>query len=230
MYKEKTFLAIIPARGGSERLPKKNILPLMKKPLIEWTIEAGLGSNYIDRVVVSSDDEEILSIAEEQGVTTISRPDHLSNSKSKTTEVISHVLDSIADQFDYFVILQPTSPLRHSAHIDEAIELILHKNANAVVSISESKHSPLWCNTLPNDGLMNDFIPDSAKGKRSQDLEKYYRLNGAIYIVYTKCFNSSNSLMPKDTYAYLMKQEESIDIDTKYDFLCAEAIMKCKKI
>ena len=77
---------------------------------------------------------------------------------------------------------------------------------------------------------MNDFIPDSAKGKRSQDLEKYYRLNGAIYIVYTKCFNSSNSLMPKDTYAYLMKQEESIDIDTKYDFLCTEAIMKSKKI
>ena len=106
----------------------------------------------------------------------------------------------------------------------------MEKSANSVVSVSQTGHSPLWCNTLPDDGLMNDFISKSIEGKRSQDLENYYCLNGAIYIVNIKAFSTSESLMSKDTYAYVMNQESSIDIDTMYDFVCAEAIMKYNEL
>ncbi|MDQ7047920.1 MAG: acylneuraminate cytidylyltransferase family protein [Sulfurovum sp.] len=184
MLNGKTFLAIIPARGGSKRLPRKNVLDLAGKPLIAWTIKAGLKSKYIDKVIVTSDDDEILDIAKQFGSGTIKRPDELANDTATSFDAIKHTIENTED-YDYIILLQPTSPLRTSIHIDEAIEEVENKQADAIISVTEMDHSPLWSNTLPDDGNIKDFIRNEVKNKRSQDLETYYRLNGAIYICNT---------------------------------------------
>ena len=225
MYKDKSFLAIIPARGGSKRLPRKNVLDLNGKPLIVWTIEAGLNSKYIDKIIVSSDDDEILDISKNFGAETIKRPDELASDTATTFDAIKHTIDNL-EKYDYIVLLQPTSPLRDEKHIDEAIELLVEKNADAVVSVCEMDHSPLWSNTLPQDGNMNNFLRDEVLNKRSQDLEKYYRINGAIYICKThKLLEEKSFMLKNDIFAYVMDRKSSIDIDEEIDFKIAEVIM-----
>ena len=226
MLNRKTFLAIIPARGGSKRLPRKNILDLAGKPLIAWSIEAGLQSKYIDKVIVTSDDDEILNIAKKFGSETIKRPDKLASDTATSFDAIKHTIENI-DRYDYIVLLQPTSPLRTAAQIDGAIELLESKNADAIVSVCEMDHSPLWSNMLPKDGSMNDFIRDEVKNKRSQDLEPYYRLNGAIYIIKTdKLLEEKSFFIEKNIFAYRMDRESSVDIDEEMDFIIATALMQ----
>jgi len=226
MFHGKTFLAIIPARGGSKRLPKKNVLDLAGQPLIAWSIEAGLKSKYIDRVIVTSDDNEILDISKKYGAEIIKRPDELASDTATTFDAIKHAIDSVT-KYDYVVLLQPTSPLRNDRHIDEAIELLESKNAHAIVSICEMDHSPLWSNTLPEDGNMSNFLRDEVINKRSQDLETYYRLNGAIYICKTNNLLEEKSFFIKnDIFAYKMDKKSSIDIDEEIDFKIAAIIKK----
>lgn len=221
----KTFLAIIPARGGSKRLPRKNILDLCGKPLISWSIEAALKSKYISKVVVSSDDEEILNISSNFGADIIKRPYELANDTATTFDAIKHTIDNL-EKYDYIILLQPTSPLRNVKHIDEAIELLEEKQADAIVSVCEMEHSPLWSNTLPNDGNMRDFLREEILNKRSQDLEKYYRLNGAVYICKTDKLLENKSFFLKDNiFAYIMDRKSSIDIDEEIDFLFAERVL-----
>ena len=228
MYKDKTFLAIIPARGGSKRLPRKNVLELVGKPLIAWSIEAGLQSEYIDKAVVSSDDDEILEISEKFGANIIQRPDELASDTATTFDAIKHTIDSL-EKYDYIVLLQPTSPLRDSKHIDEAIELLENKNADAVVSVCEMDHSPLWSNILDDSLSMQGFLRDEVLNKRSQDVVKYYRLNGAIYICETKKLLEEKNFMLKDNiFAYVMDRESSIDIDEEIDFIIARSFKECR--
>jgi len=225
MYKDKTFLAIIPARGGSKRLPRKNILDLNGKPLIAYTIEAGLKSKYLDKVIVSSDDEEILSISKRYGALTIKRPDELATDTATTFDAIKHTINN-TDRYDYIVLLQPTSPLRNEKHIDEAIELLETKNADAVVSVCEMEHSPLWSNALDDSLSMSGFLKDEVLNKRSQDLEKHYRLNGAIYICKTDKLLEEKSFFLKDNiFAYIMDRKSSIDIDEEIDFKIAKFLL-----
>lgn len=224
MYRDKTFLVVIPARGGSKRLPRKNILNLCGKPLISYSIEAGLKSRYIDTTIVTSDNEEILSIAKQYGAKTIKRPDDLANDTATTFDAIRHTIENVED-YDYIVLLQPTSPLRNEKHVDEAIELLESKNADAVVSVCEMDHSPLWSNTLPQDGNMTNFLRDEVLNKRSQDLEKYYRLNGAIYICKTdKLLKEKKFMLKESIFAYKMDSESSVDIDEEIDFKIAQSI------
>ena len=218
MIKGKTFLAVIPARGGSKRLPKKNILNLAGKPMIAWSIDAGIQSRYIDTTIVSSDDTDILKIAKEYGSDTITRPAELASDTATTFDVMKHVIENV-QKHDYIVLLQPTSPLRKADDIDNAINLLMEKEADAVVSVSEMEHSPLWANTLPDDKNMQNFLDEKALNKRSQELEKYYRLNGAIYICKTEKFLEEESFFLKENcFAYEMPKERSIDIDTRFDF------------
>lgn len=225
MYKDKTFLAIVPARGGSQRLPRKNILNLNGKPLIAWSIEAGLKSKYIDKVIVTSDDSEILDMAKRFGSDTIKRPDELASDSATTYDTVKHTIDSLGD-YDYIVLLQPTSPLRTSLHIDEAIELLEHKKADAVISVCIVDHSPLWSNTLPNDGSMTGFLREEVKNKRSQDLKTYYRLNGAIYICKKERFLKEKSFfINENIYAYIMNKKSSVDIDDEIDFEFVKTLM-----
>lgn len=229
MLQEKTFLAIIPARGGSKRLPRKNVLDLAGKPLIAWSIEAGLQSKYVDRVIVTSDDDKILDIANQYGSETIKRPDELASDTASSFDAIRHTIENV-EQYDYIILLQPTSPLRNSEHIDEAIELLENKMADAIVSVCEMDHSPLWSNTLPEDGDMSHFIRDEVTSKRSQDLEKYYRLNGAIYICKTDRLLEEKTFFIEDSiFAYRMDKESSVDIDEEIDFDIAKTIMDAIK-
>ena len=222
----KTFLAIIPARGGSKRLPRKNILDLCGKPLISWSIEAALKSKYISKVVVSSDDEEILNISSNFGADIIKRSYELANDTATTFDAIKHTINNL-EKYDYIVLLQPTSPLRNEKHIDEAIELLEEKQADAIVSVCEMDHSPLWSNILPEDGNMRGFLREEILNKRSQDLEKYYRLNGAVYICKTDKLLENKSFFLKDNiFAYIMDRKSSIDIDEEIDFLFAERVIE----
>lgn len=217
----KSFLAIIPARGGSKRLPRKNILDLAGKPLIAWSIEAALKSDKISKIVVTSDDDEILDVSFKYGASIIKRPDILALDDTTTFDAIKHTIENF-EIFDYIVLLQPTSPLRYAKHINEAIDLLLEKKADAVISVCEMEHSPLWSNTLPNDNNMKNFLKEEVLNKRSQELEKYYRLNGAIYICKTdKLLENKGFFLKDNIYAYKMDKNNSIDIDEEIDFKLA---------
>ncbi|SFV54627.1 N-Acetylneuraminate cytidylyltransferase [hydrothermal vent metagenome] len=228
MLDGKTFLAVIPARGSSKRLPKKNILNLAGKPLISWSIDAAKESKYLDEIVITSDDDAILSIAKEHNLKTIKRPDELSNDTASSIDVIKHALAQFPN-YDYVVLLQPTSPLRKAKHIDEAIELLREQKADAIISVCEVEHSPLWSNTLGKNNSMIDFLDQKLLNLRSQELETYYRLNGAIYIADTKLLLAQNTFfLKKNIFAYIMQQKESIDIDTQLDFDFATFLLQGK--
>ena len=220
----RTFLAIIPARGGSKRLPRKNVLDLNGKPLIAWSIEAGVKSSYINKVLVSSDDSEILEISKQYGAETIIRPDELASDTATTFDAIKHSIEN-SEPYDYVVLLQPTSPLRDTKQINEAIDLLIEKNADAIVSVCEMDHSPLWSNTLDDSLSMEGFLKNEVLNKRSQDLETYYRLNGAIYICKTeKLLEEESFFLKENIFAYVMDRESSIDIDEEIDFRIAKTI------
>lgn len=219
------YLGIIPARGGSKRLPRKNLLDLNGKPLIAWSIEASLHSKYINKTVVTSDDDEILEVSQNYGASIIKRPSELASDTSTTFDAIKHTVDSFED-FEYVILLQPTSPLRNSNHINEAIELLEEKNADAVISVCEMDHSPLWSNTLPEDKNMNNFLRDEVLNKRSQDLDKFYRLNGAIYICKTeKLLEAKTFFLKENTFAFEMDKKSSVDIDDEFDFILVKSIL-----
>jgi CMP-N-acetylneuraminic acid synthetase len=232
MIDGRTVLALIPARGGSKRLPKKNILPLCGKPLIAWTIEAALQSKYVDQVLVSTDCSEIAAVSRQSGAEVpFLRPVELAGDTSSTNDVILHALGTIPHFIpDLVVILQPTSPLRTAAHIDESLQLLVDNNAKGIVSVSECEHSPLWANNLPENNQMGKFIRPTVIGKRSQDLPVYYRLNGAIY-AFTKdsLLSHGGVFYSNDVYAFKMDRDCAVDIDNELDFQFAEVLMKASK-
>ncbi len=226
MLNGKTFLAIIPARGGSKRLPRKNVLDLEGKPLIAWSIEAGLKSKYIDKVIVTSDDDEILDIAKKFGSNFIKRPNELASDTATTFDALKHTINNV-EEYEYIILLQPTSPLRTQKHIDEAIELLGTKKADAVMSVCEMDHSPLWSNTLPDNGSMESFLKNEVLHKRSQDLPTYYRVNGAIYICKTHTLlKEKGFFIHNNIFAYVMDRKSSVDIDEEIDFKFAEQILQ----
>ncbi len=227
-----TLLAVIPARGGSKRLPGKNLKPLCGKPLIAWSIEAAKQSRHIDCTVVSTDDPAIADAARKYGAETpFIRPSNLATDTSGTVEVIEHALkwyeNELNRRFDFVVLLQPTSPLRTAEEIDEAVELLKKKGADAVISVCEMDHSPLWSNTLPPDLSLKHFIRPEIQHLRSQDLPTYYRINGAIYICKTEKLLKEKTLFLSDNiYAYKMCREHSIDIDSPIDLIVAQALLE----
>lgn len=231
MFQGKKILAVIPARGASKRLPKKNILDLAGKPLIAWSIDEALKSQYLDKVMVTTDDEGIMEVAKKYGAEVpFKRPESLATDSATTFDTIEHAIkyynSTLGEEFNYVLLLQPTSPLRTSQHIDEAIELLFSKCADAVISVCEMDHSPLWSNTLPEDFSMNNFLREDIKNLRSQDLPKYFRLNGAIYLCEINRFLNEKGFFLKDNiFAYLMPFDSSQDIDSHYDFLMAEFII-----
>ncbi|MDG0817349.1 acylneuraminate cytidylyltransferase family protein [Bdellovibrio svalbardensis] len=231
MFKGKSFLAIIPARGGSKRLPGKNVRLLAGKPLVNWSVEAALSSKYVDEVLVSTDSTEVVEAARAVGVSVpFVRPVELSSDTASSSDVIQHALDFYRNEqgkiFDYVILLQPTSPLRTAEDIDSAIELLSQKKADAVISVCPMEHSPLWSNILPEDLSLGNFLRSEVQGVRSQDLPTYYRINGAIYICDMKRFTSEKTLFLKENiFAFVMSSEKSVDIDTLTDFALAEVLI-----
>ncbi|MFA0216740.1 CMP-N-acetlyneuraminic acid synthetase [Vibrio cyclitrophicus ZF205] len=226
MLNGKRVIAIIPARGGSKRLPRKNIKQLGDKPLIAWSIDAAKNSKYIDRIIVSTDCHEISSIAKKFGADVpFLRPANLSGDTAGTNDVIFHTLEEVDEDFSYVILLQPTSPLRKTEDIDGLLESF-NDAVEGVVAVCPCEHSPLWANTLPSNKNMGEFFSDSILGKRSQDLPDYYRLNGSIYAFKLDSFYENKGIFYSDkVIAYNMPIERSIDIDTIVDFHIAEVML-----
>jgi len=220
-------VAVIPARGGSKRLPKKNILELAGKPLIAWTIEAALKSKSISDVIVSTEDIEIAKIARQFGAKVpYMRSDALATDYTKSIDVVLDLIRRINFSYKYIALLQPTSPLRTAIHIDESIEVLKKNDADAVVSVCKLDYPVEWSNVLPQNGAMDAFFDKNILNMRSQDFPNRYRLNGAIYIIKkNKVKKDGGFVLEKGTYAYLMDRQCSVDIDTKLDFTLANILM-----
>jgi len=234
MYKDKKILAMIPARGGSKRLPRKNIRELHGRPLIAWTIEEAKKSRYIDRIIVSTDNKEIAEVSKRFGVEVpFLRPKELAQDETKTIDVVRHTIEwaekESGEVYGLLITLQPTSPLRSSEDIDNAVELLFKKNAKAIVSVCEAENHPYWSNVLPKDGCMDGFVKPENESKNHQDFPAFYRLNGVFRLAYIDYFKKEGAFFGRDTYAYIMPRERSVDINDEMDFDFAEFLMKNKK-
>ena len=222
-------IAVITARSGSKGVKDKNIRQLEGKPLLAYTVEAALRSGCFDCVHVSTDSEEYAKIAKAYGADVpFLREVSLATDTAGTWDVLRACVeqyDRLGQKFDTVTLLQPTSPLRDVLDIQKAFQIFEEKHAQSVVSVCEVEHSPMLCNTLGTDGSMDGFVDLNKVGRR-QDMETYYRLNGAIYIQTTKLLMEQGNLYGSGAYAYVMSQEHSIDIDTELDFLIAETILK----
>ena len=223
-------IAIIPARSGSKGLKDKNIKDLCGKPLIAYTIEAALESKMFDSVMVSTDSEKYAEISRQYSAEVpFLRSEETSRDTSGSWDVVREVLARYkkrCQEFDTVMLLQPTSPLRTSEDIINAFQLKKQKNADAVISVCEMDHSPLWSNTLPDSLSMKGFI-QSINYPRQQ-LPIYYRINGAVYLVDTPVLYKEISIYENNCYAYIMPRERSVDIDTEFDFFLASQILESK--
>lgn len=228
MYKNKKILALIPARGGSKQIINKNIKLLCGKPLISYTIEAALASDYIDDVVISTDSDLIAEISLKcGGQVPFMRPKELAEDESKTIDVAIHAINALVKMkrtYDYLILLQPTSPLRTKDDMDSAIKIIIDGDISSLVSVREVKENPVLMRTIENNKLKN--IMDFNGSLRRQDLPKYYIFNGAIYINNIDMLLKQKKFVDEKTYPYVMDYERSIDIDEILDFKIVELIMK----
>ena len=213
-------LAVIPARGGSKGLPRKNIVDLAGKPLIAWTIEASLNSKYITKTVVSSDDKEISSVAREYGLEVVQRPENLASDDATSESVVKHVVDFFRlnkEEFDVLILLQPTSPLRTSSDIDNAFLIKLENKATAVISVTQNDNKILKSFKYTSKGFLEGISNNSYPFTSRHKLPKTYLSNGAIYIVDVEEFIKRCSFLTDETVGYSMEASKSYDIDTQED-------------
>lgn len=223
-------LAIITARSGSKGLPDKNIKELNGKPLLAYTIDAATESNMFDEIFVSTDSAEYADIARKYGASVpFLRSKETAGDSSSSWDVVKEALEKygeIGKEFDTVALLQPTSPLRRAADIVGGYHLMAQKDANAIVAVCETEHSPLWCNILSEDLSMQGFISYEVINKPRQEIPIYYRVNGALYIVKTSLLTDDFNLYNGQCYAYVMEKKYSIDIDDELDFQMAQIVMK----
>lgn len=227
------ILGLIPARGGSKSIPRKNLYPLCGRPLIEYTFDAAKKSRYLSRVLLTTDDEEIASLGKKCGIEVpFLRPKNLASDDSPTLAAIQHAVDYLEKNKSYspdiIVVLQPTSPLRKHNHIDEAIELLVSTGADSVVSVEEVPHryNPFSIMKIKEGKLVAFLESEETKIFRRQDKPKVYARNGAaVYAVRYATLMQHNSLFGKDCRALIMKPEESVDIDTVFDVKFAESLL-----
>ena len=229
-----SLLALIPARGGSKGLPRKNIKNLLGKPLIEWSIKAALNSKVIDRVIVSTDDEEISNVAKVCGAEVpFIRPSKLAQDNSTTFSVIEHALNWLENRQkyvpDHIALLEPTSPLRNAEDIDRAFDQLKNSNASSIVGICLTEvHHPLFIYQKDKSGKLNPYLNNSKKDIRRQDLEEAFFLEGSVYISETPVLLEEKSFYHGNTMGYEVPKWKSFEIDDETDFFLVESIMKQK--
>ena len=226
-------LAIIPARSGSKGLKDKNIKPLCGLPLCAYTINAAIESGIFDEIHFSTDSQRYADIAMQYGAKVpFLRDAELASDTAGSWDVVKAVIkryESMGKTFDLVMLLQPTVPFRNAEDICNAFEIYKEKNANAVVSVTDPEHSPLWCAPLPPDGDMRVFHERIDALKARQSLEKYYALNGAIYLVNVQYLMEKNDIYEERCYSYHMPRERSADIDTQEDFDWCEYLAEKRK-
>ena len=221
-----SLLAIIPARGGSKRILRKNIKPLAGKPLISWTIDEAKKAKCIDEIFVSTDDKEIANISESCGIKVpFFRPAKFSTDDSMSIDLVLHALEKIKG-FDWVLLLQPTSPLRTSLDIENIYKLCLKFNASSAVSISEMNKNPKWLYQIDDKQRMFPFLNYNDESVSKKRLSKIFTLNGALYLTKTEFLKKNKSFINEDTLGYVMPREKSVDIDTLEDWKLAEYYLK----
>ena len=195
MYNEKKILAIVPARGGSKGVPRKNIREFCGKPLIAWTLEQAANSKYIDTCVVSTEDAEIKAVAEKfGGLVPFMRPTELARDESPSVDAIIHAMNMMPG-YDVIVVLQVTSPLRTSVDIDGAIEYCFEKGAQSCISLTEAATNPYWTFVLDDSGQIKRLLKIAyEQSYRRQNLPKVYQPNGAVYIATAELINRTRGL------------------------------------
>ena len=218
--------AIITARGGSKGIPQKNIVDVAGQPLIAYTIQAAANANIFDTIMVTTDDVAIKDVAEKYGADIIDRPASLATDEASSLDVISHALSSIKHQEnEYFVLLQPTSPLRNKSHILEAWEQYCSEDISSLVSVVEEQHSPYKLLTIRNQQAVPLFGEEYLTMPRQQ-LPATYRPNGAIYISRVDQFIENQNLFAPPLGIYIMDKQSSLDIDTPADLEECERLIK----
>jgi CMP-N-acetylneuraminic acid synthetase len=228
----KNVLALIPARGGSKGLPRKNIMPMCGKPLIAWSVEKGLQSKYVDMVLVTTDSQEIADIARCAGAyVPFLRPPELATDDASTYDTIRHALNFLEDRegktFDYVVLLEPTSPLREDDDVDRMLEQLVANSAefDSIISVGEIDEHPSIVRRL-NGTRLEPFCPELQQTTRRQDNEPAYFPYGVAYIAKTDVLLAENTFYTKRCTHFEIKRYQNYEIDDIYGFLCVENIMK----
>lgn len=226
MKASQTFLGLIPARGGSKGIPGKNIRMVQGKPLVAWTIEQAHRSTLLDRTVLSSDNTEIIRAAIEYGCEVpFRRPQELGADDTPGIAPVLHAIEILSD-YDYVVLLQPTSPLRSPEDIDNCISLCLEASAPACVSVTrcfENPHLMFW---KGEDLRLNPVLGEGGRIACRQLMPDAFRLNGAIYVAQAKWLKQTRSFISAETVAYEMPAERSLDIDTEEDLKHLEGFLE----
>lgn len=234
MINSRKILALIPARGGSKGLPRKNILVMCGKPLLGWPIKAARDSQYVDRVIVSTDDREIARIAEQQGAEVpFMRPAELASDTATSFMVVEHTIKFLADKgekYDYLLLLEPTSPLTEPSDVDEALENLESNRgyADSIISVNkvEAAH-PAFDVVIGENGLIGPYLsPDFSGAGRRQDISELYFFDGNLYISDIDAYLSKKTFYHDRTMAYISPKWKSLEVDDITDFICIEAIMK----
>lgn len=222
-----TVLGVIPARGGSKRISGKNIRTVGGKPLLAWSVEAAKGSSFIDRVILSSDDTEIMDVGRACGCDVpFVRPAELASDEANSLGVVRHALRNVDRAYDYVVLLQPTSPLRLSSDIDGAIEKCAGLGAATCVSLGPVDHSPYWMFHIEKSGTLKHIFPNIPVPHRRDPVSEIFILNGAIYVARANHLLEGGNFLEPDTVAWLMPRERSIDIDTELDLILADVMLR----
>ena len=233
MIDGKRILGLIPARGGSKGLPRKNILPFCGKPLVLWPVEAAQKSSFVDRILVSTDDPEIAGVVASSGIEVpFLRPSQLATDTASSADVITHTLTWLEHRkelYDFIILLEPTSPFTESEDIDEALKLLSENGrcADSIVSISrvQSTH-PEFDVVLGDSGLIKPYSRDHfGVPKRRQEIEPIYFLDGSLYASDVKTFKAKKTFCHDRTLGYIVPKWRAIEIDDQIDWICAEAIM-----
>ncbi len=231
MLKEE-FLCIIPAKGASTRLKKKNIIDLCGRPLIHYTIEAALKSGLFKDIYVSTEDDEVKAVSESLGtVVPYIRPEELSRDPAGVVEVCLHMieyLESEGEHYETLFILLPTSPLREVSDILSALEVYRGSEAKVLMSVSEYDHSPFAALKLDEKNFLSPYFPEHIL-KKSQEMPKAYRCNGAITILDIEEFKKKKSYYFYPMASYKMPWERSVDVDNLNDLKLAESLMDCSR-
>ena len=223
MINGQKVLGLITARGGSKGVPGKNIRVVGGKPLIAWTIEAAQASKYLDRLILSSDDDAIIEVAKTYGCELpFKRQAYLATDDTPSIEVVLDALGRCPG-YDWVVLLQPTSPLRTADDIDRALEKCIELDAPACVSVCEAEQSPYWM-FFQKDSRLHRVIETTPVNQR-QDLPKVYILIGAVYVSQTSWLSQHQTFITADTVAYEMPSDRSLDIDTQSDLKLFEVLL-----
>ena len=220
--------SIITARGGSKGVPKKNIKLLNGKPVIAYTIIESIKSEFIKETYVTTEDKEIADISREYNAEVIDRPKELAQDNSTSVDVVLHSLDYLENNNklpDFFVLLQPTSPLRTKEDIENATKLFIENECDSLISVSQLDHSSMMSFEI-KDNFLTSNCDEKFLNKRRQELPKFYCPNGAIYITTPDSLRKNKTFIPKKTIPYIMPQERSVDLDTAFDFKLTEFLLK----